>query len=109
MTNLGKSDGKRTFRPGVRQRPGYTAFRTFPSSPRNAKVRPKPDPQNRYAGRLGAGRRATCLASIAWPLYVTLELRAMTKSQVMRESAVMISSLSPVKLRVLAEAAKLSQ
>jgi hypothetical protein len=29
---------------------------------------------------------------MAWPLYVKLELRAMTKSQRMRDSAVMISS-----------------
>src|SRR5882672_9958776 len=32
---------------------------------------------------------------MAWPLYVKLELRAMTKSQRMRESAVMISSTMP--------------
>src|SRR6516164_5402935 len=33
--------------------------------------------------------------STGWPLYVKLELRAMTKSQRMRESAVMISSTMP--------------
>jgi hypothetical protein len=35
------------------------------------------------------------LRPIAWPLYVKLELRAMTKSQRIRESAVMISSTIP--------------
>src|SRR6266851_4075906 len=39
--------------------------------------------------------RPTCFTSIPWPLYVKLELRAMTKSQRMRESAVMISSTMP--------------
>jgi hypothetical protein len=56
---------------------------------------PNRTPKIATAGRLAAGRLAICFASIAWPLYVTLELRA-TKSQVMRESAVMISSFSPV-------------
>ena len=36
--------------------------------------------------------RPTCFTSIAWLLYVKLELRAMTKSQRIRDSAVMISS-----------------
>src|SRR5215831_10113770 len=37
----------------------------------------------------------TCFTSTAWPLYVKLELRAMTNSQRMRLSAVMISSTMP--------------
>src|SRR6516225_1276544 len=39
--------------------------------------------------------RPTCFTSTAWPLYVKLELRAMTKSQRIRESAVIISSTMP--------------
>src|SRR6516165_8556001 len=39
--------------------------------------------------------RPTCFTSTDWPLYVKLLLRAMTKSQGMRESAVMISSTIP--------------
>src|SRR6516165_5327979 len=39
--------------------------------------------------------RPTRFTSTAWPLYVKLELRAMTKSQRTRDSAVMISSTMP--------------
>src|SRR5262249_48373947 len=39
--------------------------------------------------------RPTCFTPTALPLYVKLELRAMTKSQRMRDSAVMISSTIP--------------
>jgi hypothetical protein len=39
--------------------------------------------------------RPTCFTSTGWPLYVKVELRAMTKSHRMRESAVMISSTIP--------------
>jgi hypothetical protein len=35
----------------------------------------------------------TCFTSTAWPLYVKLEFRAMTKSQRTRQRAVMISSV----------------
>src|SRR6516165_7892838 len=39
--------------------------------------------------------RPTCFTSTDWPLYVKLLLRAMTKSQRIRDSAVMISSTIP--------------
>src|SRR6516164_9606823 len=39
--------------------------------------------------------RPTRFTSTAWPLYVKLELRAITKSQRTRDSAVMISSTMP--------------
>jgi len=37
----------------------------------------------------------TCFTSTAWPLYEKLELRAMTKSHLIRDNAVMISSTIP--------------